>query len=227
MIGDIRPDEGRVAVDEIVAAGGDVSYVQCDVSDESEVAEAVSAAAERMGGIDGVVAAAGISTRGPIHDLSLHDWNLVIGVNLTGVFLVLRECLSPLMEAGGGAIVTIGSVSSTVIGAGGSAGSYKASKGAVLQLTKEVAVAYAEEGIRANCVCPGAVATNIREHSMELAARTTTRSEWKQPRIVIEPPVKRAADPSEIGSVVTFLLSDDASFMTGSAVYVDGGYTAI
>ncbi|GIU84186.1 MAG: dihydroanticapsin 7-dehydrogenase [Acidimicrobiales bacterium] len=224
---DIRPALLREAAELVRAAGGEVWEFEADVAHEDRVTRAIEEAADRMGGIDGVVVCAGVATEGRLHDLTLHDWNLVISVNLTGAFLTIRAALPHMIEAGGGSVVTIGSVSSVVIGSGGSAASYMASKGGLLQLTRAVAVEYARWGIRANCVCPAGVRTNMGRHSGELAAITTTRSEHDPPSFRIEPPIAGPADPEDVASVVAFLLSSASSFMTGSAVMVDGGYTAI
>ncbi|HEX9767314.1 MAG TPA: SDR family NAD(P)-dependent oxidoreductase, partial [Nitriliruptorales bacterium] len=210
-VSDVRADLAEEAAAQIRSAGGEALAIACDVAEEVQVAEAVGLVASELGGLDGVVASAGIVTGGRTHELTLDDWELVLRVNLTGVFLTLKHALPALVEAGGGSIVTIGSVSSVVIGAGGSAASYKAAKGGVLQLTRAVAVEYAGDGVRANCVCPGLVATNIAEHARELASRTTTPLS-PAPPIKMRPPLDRAADPSEIAGVVAFLLSDDASF---------------
>ena len=191
---DVRIGLAEEAAESIIGAGGRAIALACDVADEDQVARAAAEAVERFGGLDGVVAAAGIATAGRTHDLTLHDWEMVLRVNLTGVFLTLKHTLPSLVSAGRGTIVTIGSVSSLVIGAGGSAASYKAAKGGVLQLTKAVAVEYASAGVTANCVCPGAVATNLGRHARELAADTTTpRGEAADP-IVLTAPISPRGD---------------------------------
>ncbi len=224
---DIRGALAEETAAEIAARGGRGGAVTCDVGDEESVRRAVDRGIEVLGGLDLVVANAGTSSSGLVHELTLHDWEMVLRTNLTGIFLTCKHALPALLEAGGGAIVTMGSVSSVIVGSGGSAASYKAAKGGVLQLTRQIAVDYAERNVRANCVCPGAVRTNLGRHVREDSAAWTTSNPSPPTSITIQSPMKRAADPSEIASVVAFLASEDASFITGSAVMVDGGLTAI
>jgi NAD(P)-dependent dehydrogenase (short-subunit alcohol dehydrogenase family) len=224
---DIRDVLARQTAELITNEGGTSLFRHCDVGDEADVAQGVAAAVDALDGLDITVANAGIASRGLVHELTLADWEAVLRVNLTGVFLTAKHSIPPMLAAGKSSLVTIGSVSSVIIGAGGSAASYKAAKGGVLQLTKQIAIDYAERGMRANCVCPGWVATNLGRHSKELASTWTTVDPSPPTRITIAAPMKRASDPTEIASVVAFLASDDASFVTASAVMVDGGLTAI
>ncbi len=208
-------------------AGGESIALACDVSSEAEVASAVDGASQAFGGLDSLFANAGTAGAGWIHETALEDWEAVLRVNLTGVFLAAKHTIRHMLEAGGGAVVTTGSIASLVVGAGGSAASYAASKGGVLQLTKQIAVDYGQLGIRANCLCPGAVATDLDQHAREDREAAATLPGEPLPRPRGWTPIRRVADPSEMASVVAFLLSDDASFMTGTAVLADGGYTAI
>lgn len=217
-----------VRVEPLEAAGRDlgnaVHTLACDVTDESAVESMVREADGWLGGIDIVVTAAGIVRTGMTHELPLATWDLMLRVNLTGMFLVLKHCLASMRPRGSGSIVTIGSVASVV--AAGRTCAYDAAKGGVLQLTRAVAVENADRGIRANCVLPGIVRTPLAANSVELhGAMSTDTSLLPASRIRV--PMDRAADPDEIAAVVAFLASDDASFITGTAITADGGYTAI
>jgi dihydroanticapsin dehydrogenase len=175
--------------------------------------------------MDGVVACAGIATPGATHRLTLSDWEKVIGVNLTGVFLTLKHSIPHLIENERSSAVTIGSIASFVF-AGQNALSYPASKAAVVALTRCVAVEYAAQGLRANCVCPGLVSTNIMAHSRELRSELSTPAEGTHGYIK-EAPLPRLADPDEIAATIAFLISHESSFVTGASLLADGGYTAI
>ena len=221
---DVRSGAAEEVVAPLRASGGRVAAIQCDVGDEAAVSAAAQAAAAALGGLDTVVAAAGIAPPSRTHEISLEQWENVIRINLTGVFLTIRHTLGLLIEAGSGSIVTIGSVASLV--AAGTSSVYDASKGGVLQLTRAIAAEYADEGIRANCVCPGVVATGLRANSETIHGPVTSVVEAPTAER-IRRPIARRADPHEIASVVAFLCSDAASFMTGAAVPVDGGYTSV
>jgi NAD(P)-dependent dehydrogenase (short-subunit alcohol dehydrogenase family) len=222
-VADLRADAVRAVTAAITADGGRALGVTCDVGDEKSMAGAVGQAAEEFGGLDTVVAAAGIARPRDTAALELDEWDMVIRVNLTGVFLTLKPALGHLVRSGGGAVVTIGSVGSLV--AAGTSASYDASKGGVLQLTRAIAAEYANRNIRANCVCPGLVSTGLARNSQRLYGAPGSRTESAFARV--RRPMDRPADPAEIAAVVAFLCSDGSSFMTGAAVPVDGGYTAV
>jgi NAD(P)-dependent dehydrogenase (short-subunit alcohol dehydrogenase family) len=163
---DARSDAVRRVVNDLRADGAKASGFVCDVGTEDGVVAAITSIQAELGGLDTVVATAGIVRPAETHRVSLAEWETTIRVNLTGVFLTLKHSLPLLRAAGGGAIVTIGSVASLVVG--GRASSYDASKGGVLQLTRAIAAEYADRDIRANCVCPGAVATPISQNSVTM-----------------------------------------------------------
>jgi len=196
----------------------------CDVGSQEDVEKALTSVVRLLGGLDVVVSCAGIVRTEPTHAMSLEQWDSVIRINLTGTFLVIKHAIPHLRAAGGGSIVTIGSVGSIV--AAGRCSAYDASKGGVLQLTRAVAVEYVDEGIRANCVLPGVVRTSLAATSTQLHGPMDTQS-TRSPALRLRIPMDRAAEPDEIAAVVAFLASDDASFITGTAISADGGYTAI
>lgn len=222
---DLRHDAVVAAASRLAAETGRTAFgLACDVTSEGSVQRAIDEASRELGGVDTVVAAAGIVRPIATDGSTLADWETVIGVNLTGVFLTIRHALPHLLEGGGGSIVTIGSVASLV--AAGHA-SYDAAKGGVLQLTRSIAAEYGTRGIRANCVCPGLIQTELLAHSTEIHGSLAAAQPGERIQDRVRPPIPGRADPSAVGDVVAFLCSDAASFVTGAAIPVDGGYSAI
>ncbi|MDL5156061.1 SDR family NAD(P)-dependent oxidoreductase [Actinomycetospora termitidis] len=201
-----------------------VRALPCDVADEDSVASAVEEAASWMGGVDRLVTCAGVTDGSPTEEMSLRTWRRLVDVNLTGTFLAVRSCLPHLLSVEGAAVVTIGSVGGLV--AAGRSAAYDATKGGVLALSRSLAAEYADRGLRVNCVCPGLVATGLAANSgndpegLSSVPRTAIAGR-------VTPLMQRSGTPEEIAATVAFLLSDDAAFMTGAAVAVDGGYTAV
>lgn len=219
-------DRDRVGLNEVaerVAELGVEALVEvADVTDEESVAAMMSAAQARFGVVDGLVTSAATMISKPLVDTSLGDWETVMSVNVTGVFLTCREFVRRLTDtATTGAIVNLSSISGTV--ALPNQAAYCASKGAVAQLTRQIAVEYARKGIRANVVSPGTVETQ------QLAAYLASQPDPASARQALHAahPMGRVAEAVEIARTIAFLLGSDSSFITGSFVAVDGGYTSV
>ena len=198
-----------------LAASLQAHYVHCNVASKAEVDAALADTVAACGRIDGLVNNAGIFRAAPFLDIAEADWDAVIDVNLKGSFLAGQAVARRMVAQGsGGAIVNMSSVNGRL--AIPTIASYNASKGGIDQLTRVMALALAEQRIRVNGVAPGTIAT-------ELAAKAVLTSEEAKARIMSRTPMKRLGEPAEIASVVAFLLSDAASYMTGETVLVDGG----
>lgn len=202
------------------AASGTLRTKRCDVSRSEDVKALVDETVGAFGGLHVLCNNAGISIPNRVTELSEADWDRTLAVNLKGVFLGCKYGIPAMLRSGGGSIINTGSVNSLVAEPYLSA--YCASKGGVLMLTKEIALDFAREGIRCNCICPGWVDTPINTPHAEMMGGLdkvlASLPEWQ--------PIGRQGYPNEIGNVVVFLASDESSFMTGSAVVVDGGMTA-
>ena len=216
---DVDDGHGQTLAAALAAEGARVSYQHCNVAVKAEVDAALAATLAALGRVDGLVNNAGIFRAAPFLDIAEADWDAVIAVNLKGHFLVGQAVARQLVaqrekDGSGGAIVNMSSVNARLTIA--SIASYNASKGGIDQLTRVMALALAEHGIRVNGVAPGTIAT-------ELAAKAVLTSDEAKARIMSRTPMKRLGEPAEIAAVVAFLLSDAASYMTGETVLVDGG----
>jgi NAD(P)-dependent dehydrogenase (short-subunit alcohol dehydrogenase family) len=219
LLCDVNDEKG-----EAVAAGIDgAAYMHCDVTDEVAVAAAVAATITAHGRIDGAFNCAGIlGVVGNIGELPLDGWKQLIDVDLNGVFLCTKHQINAMAEQGSGSILNMASAAG-LIGWPGAAG-YVAAKHAVVGLTKSAALEYAEQGVRVNSICPSYVITPLVEN--DLFRDTLGNDEELIAAARANHPIGRFAQPPEIAAAACWLLSDKASFVTGSAMSVDGGYTA-
>lgn len=189
--------------------------IRCDVSSDTDVQKCVNEVIEKFGHIDYLVANAGIGG-GPnkAHEVSVDEWNKVIGVNQTGIFLMNKYVIGEMLKTGGGAIVN----TSSMYGLVGTTMSfaYSASKGAINQMTRSLALTYARDNIRVNAIAPGYVDTPIL---------ASVPKEMKD-AMAKQLPVGRLGEDTEIANLICYLLSDNATFITGAIVPIDGGFTA-
>lgn len=210
---------GQETADEIAAQGGEALYVETDLTVEEEVASMVRGAAERLGRIDVLFNNASHGYSSPLTMTTLldtpeKDWNEVIRNNLNSLFFCTKYCQPEMVKAGGGSIINTGSSNALVAVPGADA--YTAAKGGVVALTRILAITYAPD-IRVNCICPGAVRTPMIESMLVVL------EDYMNQNI----PLKRVAEPEEIARVALFLASDEASYITGAIIPVDGGWTTL
>jgi NAD(P)-dependent dehydrogenase (short-subunit alcohol dehydrogenase family) len=223
IIADLQEEGGQHTVHLITEQGGEASFVQTDVTQATAVEALIAQAVERYGRLDCAHNNAGISGRGIAGDHRAltaeypdDRWHQVIASNLTGVWLCMKYELRQMLTQGGGAIVNTASIGGLVALPGNAA--YVASKHGVVGLTRTAAVEYAKHGIRVNCVCPGYIHTPMTAPGMHDPNRMAL--------MIASEPVGRMGDPTEVAAAVVWLCSDAASFVTGHAMAVDGGYLA-
>lgn len=201
------------------AIGREALAIQVDVTDEAAVSDMVRQAVERFGQLDILVNNAGIAVVGPPEELSLPDWQRVLDVNLTGVFLCAREAARAMLTAGtGGRIVNIASILGAVGSQPAPAAAYAATKGAVVNLTRDLAVHWAPQGILVNAIGPAYFPSAMTEGMLQIP-------EVHQ-EIERRTPLGRVGRPEELKGAIVFLASDASSYITGQTLYVDGGWTA-
>ncbi len=215
---DIDAAAAQSLAGELAAAGARAQGFACNVARSAEVAAALAGTVAAFGRVDILVNNAGIFRAAEFLDVAEADWDAVIDVNLKGAFLVGQAVAREIARSGGGAVVNMSSVNGVTAIPG--IASYNASKGGIDQLTRAMALALADRGIRVNAVAPGTIAT-------ELAQKAVLGSAEAAARIMSRTPLRRLGLPDEVAAVCAFLASDAASYMTGEVVYVDGGRLAL
>lgn len=211
VIVDVNKEKGKAFEEELKNQGGEALFVQADVTNEEDVQNVFAKAKASFGKVDILFNNAGIGAVKPTDELPFSEWRKTIAVDLDGVFLFARAAIKEYLQSGGGVIVNTASMYG-LVGAAGSA-AYNAAKAGVVNFTRSIALEYANRNIRINAICPGFIDTPI--------LGDTDRN-----GLIEATPMKRLGKPEEIAKAVLFLASDDSSFMTGSALVVDGGYTA-
>src|SRR5271163_4631778 len=232
-VGDVLDDRGRETARAIESAGGEAIYARLDVTREEDWNAAIAAVADRFGGLDILVNNAGVFLGMSIEEATLADWHRLCAVNLTGVFLGTKLALPALRDSGqrsahGSAIVNLASVAGLV----GSSNDplYSMTKGGVTLFTKSAALEFARKGyrIRVNSIHPGVIQTDMGEQTFTARARSHGSNDTEAARNIAlaTHPIGRLGVPNDIAKGIVFLASDDAGFMTGAGLVVDGGLTA-
>ena len=216
VVADIDEDGANETVAIIQDAGNEAIYIQTDVTISENTEKMAQETLNTYGKLDILVSSAGIAMRLPVGDLPEEDWQRCLDVNLTGVYLCAKAAIPAMQKNGGGSIINLSSIYG-IVGADVRA-AYVATKGGVTNLTRGMALDYAEDNIRVNCICPGFVETPL------VAGVIKTPEEYKA--LADKHPMRRLAQPEEIAYGALYLASDESAFVTGIALPIDGGYTA-
>lgn len=219
---DIDEEAGREVVEEIIREGREAAFYRLDVSSEKEVEKVMAATADRFGRLDILVNNAGITgVDRPTDQILEEEWDKVIKVNVNGVFLCTKHAVPYMKKAGGGSIINLSSIYG-LVGAP-DLPAYHASKGAVTLMSKTDAMLYAGDNIRVNSIHPGYIWTPLVE---ELARQSPDGPEQFRRQLKEKHPIGHVGQPDDVGYGIVYLASDEASFITGSELVIDGGYTA-
>jgi NAD(P)-dependent dehydrogenase (short-subunit alcohol dehydrogenase family) len=217
---DIDERKGKEAEEEIRKVNGEANFIRCDVRSDAECRRAIECVCRKFGGIDILINNAGVIRRKSIADTNEEEWDLVVDVNLKGIYLVSRHVIPHLIRSGGGTIVNIGS--GWGLHGGPNAAAYCASKGGVVNLTRAMAIDCGKDNIRVNCVCPGDTETPM----LKGEATQLGEDEKKFLSEAARRPLSRIGQPEDIANAVLYLVSSLSAWVTGSVIVVDGGGTA-
>jgi NAD(P)-dependent dehydrogenase (short-subunit alcohol dehydrogenase family) len=221
-VSDVLTEDGHRTVREITDAGGTAHFVPADVSDADQAKQLIDATVEHFGGIDVLINNAGIGGgQQRLHEIEPEDFDRVVGVNLRGTFLCTKYAIPHFLAQGDGRILNTASTYGLI--AAPNAAAYCASKAGIINLTRQLAVDYGPDGIRVNAICPGYIDTGLGRRGPRLSAEEFTAATAIREKAAARQPLGRQGQPAEVGAVALFLVSDEASFMTGSIVPVDGG----
>lgn len=217
---DRNVEMGQQVVADLEKAGARAIFLPCDVSDPQAVTTMVDTVIERLGGIDGLVNNAGVNFSKPFEETTIEEWDRVLGIDLRGTFLCTRACIGHFLERGVGSVVNIASVHT--LACVPESAPYDAAKWGVVGMTKALAVEYAARGIRFNCLSPGLIDTQIWRDVLNGAQdEAACMAHWRA-----NIPSGRVGTPREMGQIAAFLLSDEASYVTGANLVADGGMTS-
>lgn len=216
VLADIRGTLAEERAEEIRSKGGIAIAVQVDVTDSSQVRRMVERTITEFAGLHILYSHAGVASTGSVHDLSEEEWNHVLSVNLTGAFLCAKYAVPEIKRSGGGAIITTAATTGLV--AEKNIAAYCATKGGLIMLSKQMALDYARDGIRVNCICPGWIDTPFNDPFIE-----SPEAHAKTVDAVV--PIGRQGTVDEVARAALYLASDQSQYVTGLALVIDGGLT--
>ncbi len=218
---DIDLDAASTVADSLRTRGHEALAIEVDIADEDSVVQMIRVLVDATGRIDTVAANAGVMVEGDLLSLSLDDWNRAMSVNATGSFLTARAALPHLLDSGAGALVF--TASTVALSGMRGVAAYSASKGAIAALTRQIAADYADRGLRANAVAPGAVRTPLSESQFRARARDDAQFDQLLDGVIARYPIRRWGESPEVAELVHFLGSPRSAWITGQVIPVDGG----
>ena len=216
VVSDLDAENGEALVAELAAAGGKALWVPCNVGDETAVGKLIERTVAQFGALQVLYNNAGsVRGDGKLTELATEDWDALADANAKGTYLVMKHAIPAMLAGGGGSIVNTASIGALI--GGPALQAYSANKAAIIAMTRSVAVTYARQGIRANAICPGIIATQMVERLGDSFKKYGLEAT----------PMGRCGEPEEIARVALFLASDESSFVTATTLVADGGLTAI